>query len=229
MYTLSWRMFMKSIKILKRKNLILLLASLTCAIFITSCEVDIPIKEMTAARNGIEDAKKYDAGNYAPDEIKNAEELLLQSHNSLVNGKADDARKSANDALLAANNAKNKSLAPYADSKIKQSDKMYDQAEKAYSEKFSPDNFAQGKNFNGDAKSQYEQGDYVKSVDSAEKSSALFTAAFNDSLKNSSSINNEISSTEKKSSDLKQDKNKNAAANNLTNAENYVRNAKKIL
>ncbi|MCL1865509.1 MAG: LysM peptidoglycan-binding domain-containing protein [Spirochaetes bacterium] len=211
----------------RRKNLILLLVSVTCAIFISSCEVDVPIKEMAAARNGIEDAKKYDAEKYAPNEIKNAEELLIQSHKKLVDGNTDDARKSANDAILAANNAKNKSLQPYADSKIKQSGEMYDLAEKAYAEKFSPDNFEQGKNFNSEAKSQYEQGDYIKSVELAEKSSALFTTALNDSLQNSSSISNEISSTEKKLAEIKRDKNSNAAASNLTKAENSIKNARK--
>ncbi|MCL2154557.1 MAG: LysM peptidoglycan-binding domain-containing protein [Leptospirales bacterium] len=210
----------------RRKNLIALLASVICAIFILACEVDVPIKEMSAARNGIEEAKKYDAEKYAPDEIKNAEALLFQSQQSLVAEKPDDARKSANDAILAASNAKNKSLQPYADSKIKQSDEAYDLAEKAYSERFSPDNFAQGKNLNDEAKSQYEQGDYVKSAESAVKSSDFFTKALNDSLQNSSSINNEIASTEKRLNDLKRDKNSNAAGSNLTKAENSVKNAK---
>ena len=210
----------------RRKSLIVLLASVTCSIFMLACDVDIPIKEMAAAKNGIEDAKKYGAEQYAPEEIKRAEALLVQSHKNLVDEKGDDARKSANDAILAATNAKNKSLQPYADSKIKQSDEMYNAADKAFAEKFSPDNFAKGKNFNSDAKSQYEQRDYAKSAESAITSSDFFTKALNDSLQNSSSINNEISATEKRLNDLKRDKNSNAASTNLTKAENSIKNAK---
>ena len=210
----------------RRKNLITLLVSVTCSIFILACDVDIPINEMAAAKNGIEDAKKYDAEKYAPDEIKNAEALLMQSHSNLVDGKGDNAKKSANEAILAANDAKNKSLQPYADSKIKQSDEMYALADKAYSERFSTENFAQGKNFNSEAKSQYEQGDYVKSAESAEKSSDFFTKALNDSLQNSSSINNEIASTERRLNEIKKEKNSNAAGTNLTKAENSIKNAK---
>ena len=212
-----------------RKSLIVLLASITCALFLSACDVDIPVKEMAAARNEIEDAKKYDAEKYAADDIKRAEALLIQSHKNLVvDEKEDDARKSANDAILAANNAKNKSLPLYAADQIKKSDEMYESADKVYAEKYSPNNFAQGKNFNSEAKSQYEQGDYVQSIGSSEKASEFFTAAINDSLRNSSSINSEISSLERRLSDIKRDKNSNAAGTNLTKAENSIKNAKKF-
>ncbi|MCL1833751.1 MAG: LysM peptidoglycan-binding domain-containing protein [Leptospirales bacterium] len=210
----------------KRKNFILVLTSIMCVMLISSCDVDIPIKEMSAARNGIAEAKKYDAEKYAPDELKNAEDLLIQSHKNLIDGKSDEARKSANDAILAAGNAKNRSLPQYADSKIKQSDEMYDLADKAYAEKFSPDKFAQGKNFNSEAKTEYSQGDYVKAAELAVSSSDSFTAAINDSMQNSSSISSEISSAEKRLADLKRDKDSGAAANNLTRAESSIKNAR---
>ena len=210
----------------KKKNLIVLLASLTCSIFILACEVDISIKEMAAAKNGIEDAKKYDAEKHAPDEIKKAEALLVQSNSDLVDGKGEEARKSANDALLAANNAKSKSLGPYADSKIKQSDQMGVLAEKAYAERFSSNNFTQGKKLNTEAKSQYQQGDYVKSAETAAQSTDFFTKAFDDSVKNSSSLSNEISATEKRLADIRKEKNSNVAGSNLSRAEGSIRNAK---
>ena len=221
---LIWRVFMK-----KRKSLIVFLASITCALFLSACEVDVPVKEMAAARDGIAEAKKYDAEKYAADDIKRAEALLVQSHKNLViDENEDDARKSANDALLAANNARNKSLPSYSADQIKKSEELYKSAEKAYAEKYSPNNFAQGKNSYSDAKAQYDQRDYVQSIVSSEKASEFFTAAINDSLRSSSSINSEITSLERRLSEIKKDKNSSAAASNLSRAENSTKNAKRF-
>jgi len=213
----------------KRKNSTVLLASIICSSILLlafSCDADIPIREMAGAKNAIVDAKKYDADKHAPDDMKKAEALLIQSHTQLIDGQDEDAEKSANDAALAANNAKNKSLKPYADSKIKQSDEMQDAADKAFAERFSPNNFAQGKKLNSEAKAQHGQGDYVKSAETAVSSSNFFAAAIEDSTKNSSSINNEIATVERRLTELRRDKNSGAASANLTRAESSVRNAK---
>ncbi len=194
---------------------------------ILSCEFNVPLKEAVTARNAIEEAKKYDAEKYAPDEIKKAETLLFQSHGFITSGKADDAKKAAVDSFASAQEAEKKALPPYAAEKMKKSDEAYAEADQAYSEKFSPEKFAEAKSLNVESKSLYEKNDYKKSADAAMKSYDLSVAAKNESLKNSSAIESEVNTAENRLSTLKSDKFSSAAKENLANAGTSIGNAKK--
>jgi len=212
---------------MKIPSLIKFLFPVIAFVCILSCQFDAPVGEMIAARTAIEDAKKIEAEKYAADEIKKAETLLLQSQDYITSGKADDAKKSANDSLAAALDAEKKSLPPYAADKIKKSDDAIKEADLAFAEKFSPEKFTGAGTLNSEAKSLYEKKDYKKSAESSMKSYDLAVAAKNESLQNSSVIEKEVTSAENKLSELKGDKFSSAAEGSLANAGTSIGNAKK--
>jgi len=210
-----------------RKSLIKFLVPVIGFIFILSCQFDVPVKEIIAAKTAIEEAKKFDAEKNAPEELKKAEALLVQSHDFITLDKTDEAKKAANDSLASALDAEKKSLPFYSAEKIKKSDEAYTEADLAYSEKFSPDKFAEAGKLNVEAKSLYEKNDYKKSAVSALKSYDLAVEAKNESLQNSSVIEKEVTTTENKLTELKGDKFSSAAENNLATAGTSIDNAKK--
>jgi len=210
-----------------RTSLIKFLVPVLAFVFILSCEFDVPVNEIITARNAVENAKKFDAEKYAPEEIKKAEDLLLKSHDFIIENKADDAKKSASDALAAALEAEKKSLPLYASELMKKSEDAYISADQAYAEKFSPDKFAEAGTLNVEAKSLYDQSDYKKSADASMKAFNLAVEAKNESLQNSSAVENEVSTAENKLTELKGDKFSSAAAGNLSNAGTSIDNAKK--
>ncbi len=210
-----------------RKSLIKFLIPAISLVFILSCEFDVPVTEIITAREAVESAKNFDAEKYAPEDIKKAEELLLKSHDFIIAEKADEAKKSANDAFAAAREAEKKSLSPYAAEKIKEADRAYSSADQAYAEKFSPDKFAAAGKFNAVAKSLYENNDYKQSAESARMSYDLAVEATNESLQNYLEVENEVAKVENKLKELKSDKFSIAAESNLANAGSSIDNAKK--
>jgi nucleoid-associated protein YgaU len=210
-----------------RKSLIKFLIPVISFVFILSCEFDVPVKEIITAKSAIEEAKKFDAEKYAPEEMKKAETLLLQSHDLITDNKADDAKKAANDAYAAAMDAEKKCLPQYAAEQIKKSDEAYTEADLAYAEKFSPEKFAEAGALNAEAKSLYEKNDYKKSAVSSMKAYDLSVAAKNESLQNSSVIEKEVTSAENKLTELKSDKFSSAAEGNLSSAGTSIDKAKK--
>ncbi len=210
-----------------RKSLIKFLIPVVSLVFILSCEYDVPVKEMIAARTAIEDVKKFDAEKNAPEEMKNAENLLLQSHGFLTDNKIDDAKKAANDALAAAQEAEKKSLPLFAAEQIKKSDEAYIAADQAFSEKFSPEKFTEAGKLNVEAKSLYEKNDYKQSAVTSMKAYDLSVAARDESLQSSSVVESAVTSAENKLSELKQNEFSSAAEGNLANAGTSIDNAKK--
>lgn len=209
------------------KNLIKFLIPVIIFSFITACEFKVPVKEVITAKTAIESAKKYDADKYAPDEIKKAETLLLQSNDYITADKGDDAKKSAEEALSSATEAEKKALPLYAADLIKKSGEAYNEADQAYAEKFSPEKFAEAGALNAEAKSLNEKNDYKASAETSMKAYDLAVAAKNESLQNSSVIQKEVTSAENKLTELKGDQFSSAAQGNLTNAGTSIDNAKK--
>ncbi len=195
-------------------------------IFTLSCEFDVPVNEMIAAKSAIDEAKKYDSEKYAPEEIKKAESLLLKCHELVAAGKADDAKKIADDSYTTAINAQTQSLPLYSADKIKKADEAFVEADKAYAEKFSPEKFSKAATFNADAKYAYEKKDYKKAAQSAAEGYRLSVEAKSESMKNASVVENELSSAEKKLSELKSDRFSSAASSNLSTAGSSIDKAK---
>lgn len=195
-------------------------------IFILSCDYDVPVNEMISAKTAIEEARMYDAEKYAGDELKKAESLLLQCHDLVAAGKADDAKKAALDSYTEAIKAQTQSLPQFASEKIKRSDEAFVEADKAYAEKFSPEKFSKAATSNADAKYAYEKKDYKKAAQSAIDGYKLAVEAKNESLKNSSVIEKELASSESRYAELKGDKYSSAAETNLASAGSSIEKAK---
>jgi nucleoid-associated protein YgaU len=210
-----------------RRSLIKFLIPAVSLVFILSCEIDVPVTEIITARAALESAKMFDAEKHAPEYIQKAEEHLLKSHDFIIAEKSDEAKKSANDALAAALEAEKKSLPPYASEKMKESEAAYISADQAYAEKFSPDKFTGAGKLNAEAKSFYENNDFKKSAEYSMKANELAVDARNDSLQNSSMVENEVTAAENKLTELKKDKFSSAAESNLANAGKSIDNAKK--
>lgn len=210
-----------------RPSLIKYLVPVIAFAFILSCELKVPVAEIIAARTAVEDAKKFGAEKHAPEEIKKAEDLLLQSHDYITENKVDEAKKTADEALAAAKAAENKSLPAYTEEQIQKSDDAYNEANQAYAEKFSPEKFTEAGVLNSDAKLLRAKGDFKQSALQAEKAFALSVAARDESLQNSSVIEGEVTSAEKKLTELKANQFSSAAENNLASAGTSIDNAKK--
>lgn len=210
-----------------RPSLIKYLVPVIAFAFILSCELKVPVAEIIAARTAVEDAKKFGAEKHAPEDIKKAEDLLLQSHDYITDNKVDEAKKAANEALTAAKAAEDKSLPAYTEEQIQKSDDAYNEANQAYAEKFSPEKFTEAGVLNSDAKLLREKGDFKQSALQAEKAFALSVAARDESLQNSSVIEAEVTSAEKKLTELKASQFSSAAENNLASAGTSIDNAKK--
>ncbi len=191
----------------------------TLALFFTvSCQLDVPMKEMVSAKTSIESAKSVDAGKYSPEELKKAEELLLQSHALLSEKKDKEAKKAAEDSITAALAAENKALPSYADAHIEAAETEYREADKAFAERFSPEKFAKAGALTTEAKQYFESKDFRKSADLADQALAAAVEAKNEALMNSSVIQNQINTLENKYNTLKKDKFSGSANENLTKA-----------
>ena len=134
------------------------------SVFVISCEVNIPVKEVIAAKTAVEDAKKFGAEKYSTDELKKAITLLGQCHDYIVDQDTDKAKKAAEDALASALEAEKKSLPSYASEQLKKSEEAYREADMAYAEKFSPEKFNEAGRLKVEAKGLYDKGELKKSA-----------------------------------------------------------------
>jgi hypothetical protein len=173
------------------------------------------MKEMVTAKTAIESARAVDAEKHSPEELKKAEELLLKSHDLLAEKKEKEAKQSAEDSIAAALDAEKKALPPYADERIKKAEAEYQEADKAFAERFSPEKFSKSGELTAEAKQNYETGEFRKSATYADQAYALAVEAKDESLQNSSAIETQIQALEAKYTKLKSDQFSSAADENL--------------
>lgn len=191
----------KFISLIRRKHIVLPVA----ALLFFACQLDVPVQEMTDARAAIQSARDVDAEKHSPDELAKAESLLQQAHSELANEKADDAKASALLAIDSAKNSENRSLPLFAQDKLSAADEKYNEAEKLFAEKFSPEKFASAGQVNNEAKSAYDAGEYRKSAGLAVEAETLAREACDDSLENSSSLDRGLSEAGSRHLGLKND------------------------
>lgn len=195
-------------------------------IFTVSCQLDVPMKEMVAAKTAIDSARAVDAEKYSPEELKKAEDLLLKSNDLLAEKKEKEARQSAEDSLAAALDAEKKALPPYADAHIKSAEAEYQEADKAYAERFSPEKFAKAGELTTESRQNYETGEFRKSATLADQAYAMAVEAKNESLQNSSAIESQIKALETRYNKLKSDQFSSSADENLAKAGTAITAAK---
>lgn len=197
-------------------------------LFTTACELKIPIREMVEAKSGIEEAYKYRADRYSPDELKNAEIKLLQSNELLKNEKTDDAKKAAEESKALSDAALNKALPLYSADMIKSAQSSYAEAEKVFAARFSPEKFREAEDLLNRAAEAEQVPDYRKSL---ELSAAAITAAEQaktESLRNSASLENEINTLKNRLESLKASPFNTAAAEEISRAGTALSDAEKF-
>ncbi len=107
-----------------KKTLLLLLISMS--IFVLSCKIEIPIKEMNSAKSGIKRSYEVKADKYDPENLKKAEAFLLLSHDYL---KKEDVKKAKDEAInsaKASETAINNSLPKLAADSLNEAQKAKD-------------------------------------------------------------------------------------------------------
>lgn len=192
---------MKKIIPVLQKSLILLILAISFA----ACQLEVPVQEMTDAKAAINAAKAVDADKHSPEEIKKAEDYLLQCNEDLKNEKADDAKASALLAIESANKARTKALPLYAQERMTAAEEAYNEADKLYAAKFSPDNLQKAGELKNQANEAFNAADYMKAAGLAEQSTAYAKDASADSMKNSSALESELSDAGSRLMSLKND------------------------
>jgi len=208
------------------KGLSAILSSLL--LFTTACELKIPIREMVEAKNGIEEAYKYGADRYSPDELKNAEIKLLQSNEFLKNEKTDDAKKAAVESKALSDAALNKALPLYSADMIKSARKSYAEAEKVFATGFSPEKFREAEDLLNRAAEAEQAPDYRKSLELSAAAISAAEQAKTESLRNSASLENEINTLKSRLDSLKASPFNTAAAEEISRAGTALSDAEKF-
>jgi len=164
---------------MKQKSKLITLAVLFMSLFIIafSCEDQVPIKEFSNAKEAIDLAKSVKADQYSPAEFKEANDQLIKAHTALVQDeKPEDSVGFSKKAYDKAMEAYNKSAVLHAGDNLKKAEKAIAEADAAYAEKLSPDNYAKAKNQYASANEKFASKDYVAA-------SALADEAYQSALK----------------------------------------------
>ncbi|MDI9424816.1 MAG: hypothetical protein QM472_08260, partial [Spirochaetota bacterium] len=98
-------------------------------IFVISCRLEVPIREMTQAKTTIGRAIEVKAEKYAPEELKQAETSLLKSHEYISSEDTGKAAEEARESIKNSEAAIAKSLPLLAADSIANAKKEYAEAE----------------------------------------------------------------------------------------------------
>lgn len=152
-------------------------------IFFTACDLDVPVKEMVDAKQGIEEAYKYKANLYSPDELKEAENELLRSNEFLKNEKTDDAKKSAIESKALSDKALEKSLPLYSADMLQKAEESWLKADKLFASRFSPKKFQEAESKLSMSKEANSKAEYRESLELSAEVISLSNQASDDSSK----------------------------------------------
>jgi nucleoid-associated protein YgaU len=111
------------------------------SIVFMSCDVDVPIKEMTKAKATITKARLVMAEKYDPDNLTKAVDWLKKSHDNLVGNNAKDAKQSAEQSIVYGEMALQASLPKAVDDTLADAKSVYEEADKLNAAEFAPDKF----------------------------------------------------------------------------------------
>ncbi|MDY6934055.1 MAG: LysM peptidoglycan-binding domain-containing protein [Spirochaetota bacterium] len=140
---------------------------------ISSCSEKVPIKEMSLARLEITRALSVKAEKYAQDEISEAKKELLECHNHIKSDQLDKAKSSAIHSHRKALEAYNKSIPLLAKDTIDSAEEKISEAEEAYAEELSSEEYENAANALIKAKELYEQRTFYESYEKAKEAIEL--------------------------------------------------------
>lgn len=128
----------------KNKRFIKLLniTGLFLTIFIVSCQVEMPIKEMSQAKYTITEAVELKAEKYAPDDLKKGQEFLYKSHEFIQAGNEKKAKAEAEKSIKATEAAIEKTLPLLARDTLEEAKKLYSELDPLNAEKYSANEYS---------------------------------------------------------------------------------------
>ncbi len=197
--------------------------------FAISCRLDVPIREMTRAKTTINRAIEVKAGKYAPEELKQAEASLLQSHEYIF---ADDTKKAADAALESISQAEaaiTKSLPLLAADSMEEAKKEYAEAEALYAEKLAPEEYTAAGDSLKLAETRLSEQAYWESHLASLESKSQSAAAKTKALAGLPGIRSEMDRIRTESDQLKKNRGGEFAAAELTAIDEKLASAEEAL
>ncbi|MGL4369460.1 MAG: hypothetical protein ACRCUT_07295, partial [Spirochaetota bacterium] len=137
------------------------------AVVLFGCGDPIPVSEMATARFQISQAEIVKAEKYAPQQLKEANEFLLLSHDNVKADKYDDAKNNAEKALEKAKEAYDASLPLLAQDSISVAEKSLKDAEDAYAAELANADYASASDKCTHSKNLYESKDFYAAYQEA--------------------------------------------------------------
>jgi nucleoid-associated protein YgaU len=153
----------------KNKMHFFLLIVMPIAIIISSCRVNVPIREMTDAKKGIAQAQEVKADKYAGEELEAAKKKLFDSQGRLADKNVDGAKKSAEESANLSLAAYNKSLPLLARDTISIAEKSYAEAGEINADRLAPDEYREAEEKLKEANDQFQNKKYYESYEAALK------------------------------------------------------------
>jgi nucleoid-associated protein YgaU len=145
---------------------ILIIAALSVFMFM-ACKLAVPIREMSGAKQGINNAEKVKADTYAPDELDSAKKKLIESHDQISNKNVENAKKAAEDSSSLSLAAYNKSLPLLSKDTIAIAEKSLSEAAEVYAERLAPDEYRDAEDKIRQANDQFQNKQYGEAYASA--------------------------------------------------------------
>ncbi len=203
--------------------------SIMVAMLFTSCNIDVPINELTEAHQKIGEAEKYGAAKHSPNKLKRATQLVYKSHKELSNEKTDEARKDAIEAGRIADDALMSTLPRYSSEIRAKAKENIAEADKMLAAKLSSENFAKAKEFYEQSISAAGVKKYKHSVDSAKQSIDFSDRAKAECAQNSGRLRGQYSSFLSKYNSLKRNPRKEVIKSDLSSIKGELSKIKSSL
>ncbi|MBN1501271.1 MAG: DUF4398 domain-containing protein [Spirochaetes bacterium] len=204
-----------------------LLVIAAAGLLLVACGDLVPIQEMTTAKADISKAKSYNAEKYANEEYTAAIDLLKSCHSQLKENKKDDAKKSAIDASVKANEAIEKSLPLLTQDTIEIAETSLAQAEEAYASELATEEYTEANSQLETARSEFESKNYASAYAAALKSDELSKNARNTALSQKSTLQDAIDEVKETIARAKQYDAMSYAPDELQSAEENLSDAEK--
>lgn len=150
-----------------------------------ACDTEVPVRELTDARQAIDMAISVNADEYSSKELEEAKVNLIKAHEQLIkDGKPKESVKSAGVSYAKAVEAYNNSLPLFAESAIQRADEAIYEADLVYAENLSSGFFAESKKLYVEAGEKYENKEYLEAHSLATASYEAAVKAKNESIDN---------------------------------------------
>lgn len=154
---------------MRLKNISILMMAILSVFIFMSCRLNVPIREMTNAKNGINAAQKVKADKYAPEEFDSAKKKLIESQVKLVNKDVDKAKTFAEESTSLSLAAYNKAIPLLAKDTISIAEKSFGEAGDVYAERLAAEEYRDAEDNLKEANDQFQNKKYYEAYDAALK------------------------------------------------------------